>query len=287
MTHTVHKSFLIVLGLLALPAAAEAHLTGTGLGPFYDGVTHFFLSPEQIIPVIALSLYAGLRGKQSGRIVLFLLPGAWLMGGLLGLDHPVTGQFTLLACFSFLVLGTLVASDVQLGPRFVAILALGFGFPLGFVNGSDLSTTNVGGLGVIGTATSIFVLVSGGSSGRFFARTLDPDCRPRCRKLDCGCRFALARLDFSSPYLEAAIRFARIRAERFSCTLPDHQASSVSSLKIRWLGRTGVFPGGGPSSLPYTQLAAQKVWSNSRERVGETGPSQTGRLQICPAPVCD
>jgi len=160
MTRSVHRTFVIALCLLALPAAAEAHLTGTGLGPFYDGVAHFFLSPEQVIPVFALSLYAGLRGKQSGRIVLFLLPGAWLVGGLLGLDHPVTGQFTLLACFSFLVLGTLVASDVKLGPRFVAILALGFGFPLGFVDGSDLSTTNVGGLGVIGTATSIFVLVS-------------------------------------------------------------------------------------------------------------------------------
>jgi hydrogenase/urease accessory protein HupE len=160
MTRNIPKASVITLCLLALPAAAEAHLTGTGLGPFYDGVTHFFLSPEQVIPVFALSLFAGLRGKESGRLALFLLPGAWLAGGLLGLEHPVTGQYTLLACFSFLVLGTLVASYAQLRPRSVALLALGFGFPRGFVNGSDLSTTNVGGLGVLGTATSIFVLVA-------------------------------------------------------------------------------------------------------------------------------
>ncbi len=160
MSRTVHRLLVIAAALLALPAVAQAHLTGTGLGPFYDGVTHFFLSPEQIIPAMALGLFAGLRGRRTGRIALFLLPGSWFLGGLLGLVHPVTGQFTLLACFSFLVLGGLIAFDAKLKPRYVVGLALGFGLALGYVNGSDLSAANVGSLGVLGTAASIFVLVT-------------------------------------------------------------------------------------------------------------------------------
>jgi urease accessory protein len=160
MSRTVHRLLTIAVSLLALPAAAQAHLTGTGLGPFYDGATHFFLSPEQMIPVMALGLFAGLRGKRTGRIALFLLPGAWLAGGLLGLVHPEIGQFTLLTCFSFLVLGGLVAFDAKLQPRSVAGLAWGFGLALGYVNGSDLSATNVGTLGVFGSAVSLFVFVS-------------------------------------------------------------------------------------------------------------------------------
>jgi urease accessory protein len=160
MKQSVHRTLLFATTLLALPTAAQAHLTGTGLGPFYDGVTHFFLSAEQIIPVLALALFAGLRGKRSGRITLFLLPGAWLVGGFAGLARPIIGQFSLLACFSFLVLGSLVAADANLPPRFVAALAFVFGVALGYVNGSDLSTTNVGALGLLGTATSIFVVTA-------------------------------------------------------------------------------------------------------------------------------
>ena len=160
MKQIVHKTLLLVATLLTLPAAAHAHLTGTGLGPFYDGVTHFFLSPEQIIPVWALALFAGLRGKRAGRSTLFLLPAAWLVGGFAGLARPLAGQFPLLTCFSFLVLGALVASDANLRPRFVAALALLFGVALGYVNGSDLSTTNAGTIALLGTATAIFIVTA-------------------------------------------------------------------------------------------------------------------------------
>ena len=60
MRQTVHRALLLAANLLALPAIAQAHLTGTGLGPFYDGVSHFFLSPEQIIPVFRHSASAPL-----------------------------------------------------------------------------------------------------------------------------------------------------------------------------------------------------------------------------------
>ena len=74
--------FTFVMG--ALPA--EAHLNSTGMGPFYDGLVHFSLSPEDIVPVLALALLAGLRGASYGRRALFTLPVAWLLGGLAGLS---------------------------------------------------------------------------------------------------------------------------------------------------------------------------------------------------------
>ncbi len=160
MKGSVHKVLMIAMSMLALPVAAQAHLTGTGLGPFYDGVTHFFLSPEEVIPALALAFFAGLRGARCGRLVLFLLPAAWLIGGLLGLAHPVARQYTLLTCIAFLVQGALVATDARLTPRSVAGLALGFGVVLGYVNGADLSTTTIGGLGVVGGAAALFVLVA-------------------------------------------------------------------------------------------------------------------------------
>ena len=57
-----------VLGLVILvrPEAAKAHLVSTGLGPFYDGVTHLLVSPDDLLGVIALSLLAGLNSKGHG-----------------------------------------------------------------------------------------------------------------------------------------------------------------------------------------------------------------------------
>ena len=64
-----------------------AHLVNTGLGPFYDGITHLAMTPEDILPVLALAALAGLGGTARGRTLLALLPAAWLLGGLLGLRH--------------------------------------------------------------------------------------------------------------------------------------------------------------------------------------------------------
>ena len=51
-----------------------AHLVTTGMGPVYDGIGHLLLTPEDLVPVLALALYAGLRGAAAGRRAMFLLP---------------------------------------------------------------------------------------------------------------------------------------------------------------------------------------------------------------------
>ena len=83
----------VVFTFLMYALPAEAHLNSTGMGPFYDGLMHFLMSPEDIAPVIALALLAGLRGASHGRRALFTLPIAWLLGGLAGLS-AMTGEAT-------------------------------------------------------------------------------------------------------------------------------------------------------------------------------------------------
>lgn len=161
MTGRVYGRALGVAAImLATPATAQAHLVNTGLGPFYDGVSHFALTPEDVVPAVALALLAGLRGTRAGRLVLFTLPASWLAGGLVGLDVPLLGTATLVTTVSFLVLGGLVAADAPLPPRWIAGLALALGVLHGGANGAAMAQARLGALGLVGVTSAIFVVVA-------------------------------------------------------------------------------------------------------------------------------
>ena len=70
-------AFFILMG--AVPA--DAHLNTTGMGPLYDGLMHFLMSPEDFVPVLALALLSGLRGATYGRRALLqsLRHGSWVV----------------------------------------------------------------------------------------------------------------------------------------------------------------------------------------------------------------
>jgi hydrogenase/urease accessory protein HupE len=135
----------------------------TGLGPFYDGVSHFALSPEDVLPAIALALLAGQRGARAGRHVLFALPLGWLLGGVAGLAFPAIGESPALTAASFLVLGGLVAAEARLAPGGVASLAAALGLLHGYLNGSAISQAS-GALGLAGIVTTLFVTVALGAA---------------------------------------------------------------------------------------------------------------------------
>ena len=156
----VSRRVLAVATLLLLPATAQAHLVNTGLGPFYDGVSHFGLTPEDLLPVLALALLAGQRGSRAGRAVLFALPGAWLLGGLAGLAVPTISTATVLTTLSFLALGGLVAADAPLRPGWVVGLAVVLGLLHGYLNGSAMSEARLGALGLAGIVATLFVVVA-------------------------------------------------------------------------------------------------------------------------------
>jgi len=55
----MHRWVTLLAAGLLLPAAAQAHLVNTGLGPFYDGLSHFVLTPEDLLPALTLALLSG------------------------------------------------------------------------------------------------------------------------------------------------------------------------------------------------------------------------------------
>jgi hydrogenase/urease accessory protein HupE len=146
--------------LLVLPSTSHAHLVNTGLGPFYDGVSHFALTPEDLLPALALALFAGQRGARAGRLALWALPAAWLLGGLAGLASPTIGGAPALTTASFLALGGLVAAEAPLRPEWVAGLASFVGLLHGYLNGSAMSQAKLGALGLAGIVGTLFVTVA-------------------------------------------------------------------------------------------------------------------------------
>jgi hydrogenase/urease accessory protein HupE len=150
----------VALAVLFLPASSHAHLVNTGLGPFYDGVSHFAFTPEDLLPALALALLAGQRGSRAGRFALLALPAAWLVGGLVGLAVPTLESASLLTTVSFLALGGLVAAEARLRPEFVAVLAVVVGMLHGYLNGAAMSQAKLGTLGLVGIVTTLFVTVA-------------------------------------------------------------------------------------------------------------------------------
>ena len=147
------------LALASCPSRVEAHLVTTGLGPLYDGFLHFALTPEDLVPVLALALLAGLRGVTHGRRALFVLPAAWLLGGVIGLavHGGVSPSWTAL---SFVLLGGLVASDARLPLGATTLLAALLGLGHGYLNGAALAQPGLGGVGLLGVVAAVFTLVA-------------------------------------------------------------------------------------------------------------------------------
>jgi urease accessory protein len=169
----MRSRFLWMLATLLIwaswPGQASAHLVNSGLGSFYDGIAHLFVTPEDILVVVALALLAGLAGKQHGSTVLFLLPLAWLASAVAGLclwpglqTIPQGGAagLPLLSAALLIALGALVASDRRLPLWFVAGFALTVGLVHGFFNGAALAGANSGSLAIGGIVCAEFVVVA-------------------------------------------------------------------------------------------------------------------------------
>lgn len=146
--------------VVAVASPAHAHLLTTGLGPFYDGLAHLFVTPEDLLPVIALALLAGLHGPRFGRAVLFALPAAWLAGSLVGpLVAPHVTMPVVTAAVTIAV-GAMVAAGRPLPLALVTGFAVALGLFAGALNGIDLAMAHASPLGAAGVTTALFVVVS-------------------------------------------------------------------------------------------------------------------------------
>ncbi len=130
-----------------------------GLGPVYDGIFHLLLSPEDLIPVIALALLAG----QGGTTCLAVYCGFFRLRGL-RVDLPGmfigTPRGSALTCLSFLLLGGLIAANAKISVPLMTALAAVLGFFHGFLNGLGVNRFNDGAYFLSGLALAVFVIVA-------------------------------------------------------------------------------------------------------------------------------
>ena len=143
---------------MAFCGAAEAHLESSGLGPFYDGLLHLLSSPDDLVPVVALSLLAGLRGARLSRLVVCLLPASWFIASLAGMaatgvqENPPLGT-----ALSFILLGGLVLTDARVPPWLMLFLTIVLGAIHGWFNGSGMGGSVTGVVALLGVAATVFV----------------------------------------------------------------------------------------------------------------------------------
>ncbi len=158
-------SWVAVLAAVVLvPSPVEAHLVTTGLGPYYDGIGHLLVTPQDLLPLMALALLGGLAGPDRARQLLFAVPVAWFAGGLAGLTQSQEILAPILTALTILVVGGLVAADRKLPSA--ATLAVGTLIALvhGFLNGTAMSSAGLGLAALAGIAGTAFVLMALGGA---------------------------------------------------------------------------------------------------------------------------
>jgi hypothetical protein len=151
----MYMGLIGAFSLIFWPSHVKAHLVTTGPGPVYDGIGHLVMTPKDLIPALAIALFAGLRGAAPGRTALFVLPLAWFLGGLLGVT--IEGFPTLpVPAITFLILGALIAADLNLSPKSFTAVVVGVGFVHGVLNGVALKQ----GPGILAALFVIVAIVS-------------------------------------------------------------------------------------------------------------------------------
>ena len=145
----------VVLALSLEASEAQAHLVTTGIGPFYDGIVHFVLTPEDLLPVAALAVLAALRGPAHGRLMLFTVPTVWFGAGIASwIVGGKTGE--MLPAAASLAVGLLVAIDAPM-PIWCSIgVAALVAATLGYADGSGLPVDGGGALVLLGIIAAVF-----------------------------------------------------------------------------------------------------------------------------------
>lgn len=150
----------VALAALLVPGRVEAHLVNTGFGPFYDGISHLFVTAPDLLAVAALALLAGLRSNAAARGTLLAVITAWALGGIVGLLMAPAIVWTAITTGSFLLLGGLLAADRELPAAVVLGLGTLIGLMHGFLNGAESATSGIGFVGLVGSLAALAVLAT-------------------------------------------------------------------------------------------------------------------------------
>lgn len=139
-------------------AGAQAHFVDTGLGPIADGASHFLVSFDDLLPVVALALLAGLGGAGAAKRALVALPAAWLASGAAGFAAGKAFLPAGTTSVSLLALGILVAANRRLSPAIAAVLAAAVGLLHGWLNGAAIAATGHEALALAGIVAAVIAV---------------------------------------------------------------------------------------------------------------------------------
>ena len=151
-------ALLVAMAMALVPSSASAHLVSSGVGPFYDGIAHFFVSAEDLLVVVALALFAGLSGPVAAKRLVIALPLAWLIGTALGHRLLVPAVPSYVIPLGTLLVGLLVAIKPKAPSLLPAIFATGLGLLHGGQNGRAMAATETPFLAAFGIISGIALL---------------------------------------------------------------------------------------------------------------------------------
>jgi len=137
------------------PTAASAHLVSSGVGPFYDGVAHLFVSPDDLMLVLAMSLFAGLCGRDAARAAVLALPAAWLVGLVAGRSGVAGLEVQWLTSVTGLGAGLVLAIRPRVVATVVAGVAAVAGLLHGWLNGASMAASQTSWTAGVGIALAV------------------------------------------------------------------------------------------------------------------------------------
>jgi hydrogenase/urease accessory protein HupE len=133
----------------------------TGFGPLYDGMAHLFVTPVDLMAVLAVAMLAGLRGAKPGRWALFGATTSWLIGGTIGLWVEADATPLVIgAAVGPLVIGLAVALDLRLPLAVTTSIAALVGAGFGLLNGLSLRASGADVQPLLGIIVAVFVCVT-------------------------------------------------------------------------------------------------------------------------------
>lgn len=147
----IHR-LLGVLVLCACASEAHAHLVGDAFSPFYGGLVHPLVSPQDVMALLGLGLLAGLGGPAAGRWLLITLPLAW-MAGMSFAPWCIVPELP--AILLTILVGVLVAVGRPWSPVVVGVLALLVGIMHGVGNGQELTHVSRRFLATVGIISAV------------------------------------------------------------------------------------------------------------------------------------
>jgi hypothetical protein len=151
---------IAVAAAALLPTSASAHLMATGMGPVFDGISHFGLSPEDFLPVIALGFFAGLRGPAHSRLTLGAVTLFWLAGGITAMSGLAPSDLILSSATAalFMLVGIALAANANLPPALCAALGAGLALVRGMADLSGVEGSIAHFLTLLGMTASVFAI---------------------------------------------------------------------------------------------------------------------------------